>query len=289
MAVRAVTIGFFDGVHNGHRRVLKALLERDADAVAITFWPHPRTVLQQDAGTLFLLNSIEEKRALVHGCGVRNLECMEFDKDFAAKTAKEFIKDYLIDRYACTDLVLGYDNRLGSDGLDTAGVAALAASMGLEVHVVEPYLVDGSAVSSTRIRKVLKDGDVALAARMLGYDFTVSGEVVHGNRIGRTIGFPTANLSLSFARKALPANGVYVTRVTLDDGRQFKAMTNIGVRPTVSQSGEKVIETHLLDFDEDIYGRTISVSFISRIRGEQRFSSVEELASQLQKDKILCV
>lgn len=287
MAVRAVTIGFFDGVHIGHRRVLNTLLDKGGSAGVVTFWPHPRTVLQQEARGLYLLSSLQEKMQAIHDCGVQQVECLEFTRDFASMTAEAFVKEYLIGRMGCTHLVLGYDNRIGSDGLSTQQLAALARSMGLEVQIVDPCVLDGITVSSTQVRNALGQGDVTLAAKMLGRPYSISGMVVPGNRIGRTIGFPTANIALSFPLKAVPANGVYATRVVVQ-GKMYQGMTNIGVRPTVASTGEKVIETNIFDFDRDIYGLEIEIIFDRRIRGEVRFSSLEELAGQLEKDKILC-
>ncbi len=288
MAVRAVTIGFFDGVHIGHRRVLNTLLSKGGEAVAITFWPHPRAVLQQDARDLSLLSSIDEKLSMIRGCGVEDIRMLDFTKDFAGMTAETFIKDLLMERYGCTDLVLGYDNRLGSDGLSTAQVAALGRSLGLVVDIAEPCSVHGITVSSTRIRQALKEGDIALASAMLGQDYGIRGIVVSGNRIGRTLGFPTANLALSFPLKAVPANGVYAVRVKVS-GRQYRGMTNIGVRPTVTDSRQVVIETNIFGFDEDIYGLEMELDFAARIRGERKFSSVTGLQSQLEEDKKQCI
>lgn len=288
MAVRAVTIGFFDGVHIGHRRVLNALLSKGGEALAVTFWPHPRAVLQQDARELSLLSSIDEKLSMIRGCGVEDIRLLDFTKDFAGMTAETFIKDILIERYGCTCLVLGYDNRLGSDGLSTAEVAALGRSLGLDVDIVPPCSAGGITVSSTRIRQALKEGDTALASAMLGKDYSISGIVVPGNRIGRTIGFPTANLALSFPLKAVPANGVYAVRVTVS-GRQYRGMTNIGVRPTVTDSCQIVIETNIFGFDEDIYGLEIELAFAARIRGERKFSSVTQLQGQLEEDRLQCI
>lgn len=287
MAVKAVTIGFFDGVHIGHRRVLKALLEKDSGARVLTFWPHPRTVLQQDARGLYLLSSLQDKKELLAGCGVQNLEVLDFTREFASLSAEKFIKSYLIDTYHCTSLVLGYDNRLGSDALSTTQVADLARKMGMDVEVVPPYELDGIRVSSTQVRNTLQAGDVESVSLMLGRPYDIKGIVVAGNRLGRTIGFPTANLALSFPLKALPANGVYCTEVILE-GRCYRGMTNIGVRPTVSSSGVKTIETHILDFNRDIYGLELELHFLKRIRGEQQFADLEQLRQQLEKDRNMC-
>lgn len=279
-----VTAGFFDGVHTGHRRVLDVLLGTGEAAAVVTFWPHPRVVLQQDAFALSLLDTLDEKEARLRSFGVDDIRCMEFTKEFAALSAEAFIRQCLIDGLGCTRLVLGPDNRFGSDALDTAAIAALASSMGLETSVVEAVIVDGSPVSSTRIRKALSQGEIDAANRMLGYCYSLSGIVVPGNRLGRTIGFPTANIRPSFPLKAIPANGVYGVKVYVD-GREYTGMTNIGIRPTVGNGGERVIETNIFDFNEDIYGYRIDIEFVCRIRNEECFSSIEKLGEQLMLDK----
>lgn len=285
MAVRAVTIGFFDGVHIGHRRVLNTVLSKGGESLAITFWPHPRAVLQQDARGLCMLSSLDEKIAAIKAMGIDEVLCLDFTKDFASMSAESFIKRELVERYHCTDLVLGYDNRLGSDGLSTFQVADLARECGMNVEIVPPCELQGVQVSSTKIRQALSEGEVALAARMLGEWYSISGPVIPGNQIGRKIGFPTANIAPSFPLKAIPADGVYATRIKIGN-RVFGGMTNIGVRPTVTDVPQRVIETHIFDFHEDIYGLEISVTFIDRVRGEVKFSSLEELTSQLRKDEI---
>ena len=282
-----VTVGFFDGVHLGHRRVLRALLAKGSDAAVLTFWPHPRIVLGQNASQLGLLNTLEERMSHLAAVGVSDVRCIEFTKEFAAVSAADFIRECLIGEMGCKTLVLGYDNRLGSDGLDTEQIASLASSMGLEVKIVPPVEVDGVRVSSTRIRRFLEEGDVERAAAMLGYRYALEGEVIEGKRLGRTIGFPTANLQPSSDIKVVPANGVYVVDVEVG-GRHFRGMTNIGVRPTLDDKRGRTIETHILDFNEDIYGKEIRLEFIARVRNERKFTSLAELAEQLEQDRQNC-
>ncbi len=285
MAVKAVTIGFFDGVHIGHRRVLMELLSRDAEATVVTFWPHPRAVLQQDARGLCMLNSYDEKVEAMRAIGVENVECIDFTRDFALMKAETFMKEYLIGELGCTCLVLGYDNRLGSDGLSTEQVAALGEKMGLDVQIVPPCMMDGVTVSSTRIREALSHGDVELSGRMLGANYSLKGMVVPGNQKGRSIGFPTANILPSFPLKAIPADGVYATRVIVE-GVRYDGMTNIGVRPTLSCGNSRTIETNIFEFDKDIYGLEVELEFVSRIRQERKFESLDQLRGQLEKDKM---
>lgn len=282
-----VTVGFFDGVHMGHRRVLQTLCSKGEEAAVVTFWPHPRVVLQNDARGFSLLTSIEEKTALIRECGLEDIRCMEFTRELAALPAEVFVGEYLIKQMGCTRLVLGYDNRLGSDAMRTEEIAVMGEKMGLRVEIVPPYMYDGFSVSSTRIRNCLADGDVSAAASMLGYRYKLSGMVVPGNGLGRTIGFPTANLAPSFPLKIIPANGVYATEVIVG-GRTYRGMTNIGVRPTLGENLQCLIETNIFDFDEDIYGMEIQVCFIAKIRSEQRFPSLDELRRQLTTDRHHC-
>lgn len=282
-----VSVGFFDGVHLGHRKVLDKALSLDAGATVVTFWPHPRAVLGQDARNLSLLSSSEGKAQLLRSAGIKNIHVIDFSREFASRSARDFVQTELIDALGCTTLVLGYDNRLGSDGLSTPEVAALCREMGLQVEIVPPYMFEGEPVSSTRIRRALADGDVAAAGAMLGYDYAVSGVVVPGNQIGRTIGFPTANLAPTFPLQAIPDGGVYVSDVCVG-GRHYRGMTNIGTRPTIYEGNAgsaRVIETHILDFCEDIYALEMTVSFRARLRSECKFGSLEELKGQLEKDR----
>lgn len=282
-----VTVGFFDGVHLGHRRVLRSLLERGEQAAVITFWPHPRVVLQQDAHSLALLNTREEKMARLQELGVKDIHCLDFTLEMSRLSAEEFIREVLVGEFDCTELILGHDNRLGCDGLCTEDIAKLAGGMGLKVEVVPSFQYKDIGISSTRIRQAVCEGDVALASELLGYRYSLSGIVVSGNRLGRTIGFPTANIKPSFPLKAVPGNGVYAVDVTVG-GKRYKGMTNIGTRPTVGDNLEMVIETNIFDFDEDIYGMEISVEFIARVRSEKKFASMDELAQQLKIDKHRC-
>ncbi len=282
-----VTVGFFDGVHIGHRRVIATLLERGEDAVAVTFWPHPRVALQQDASLLKFIDSPTEKAALLRSLGLSDVRIINFDRAFAALTAEEFIREYLVKQVGCTCLVLGSDNHLGSDALDYQGLKPICDRLGIETVIVPPCFMDGSKVSSTRIRTSIAAGRVEEAARMLGRPYSLDGVVVSGNRIGRTLGFPTANLKLSFPLKVVPAGGVYASE-SIIGGRRYRSMTNIGVRPTVATGPEVVIETNIFDFDEDIYGHELRLEFLSRIREEVKFSSLEALAEQLDKDRKKC-
>lgn len=286
-----VATGFFDGVHLGHQRVINTLLsaarERGEQSAVITFWPHPRTVLQDDARTFRLLTPLLEKKDSLTAMGVDRVEVLDFSRGFSRLTAERYLREWIIDRYGGTAIVLGYDNRMGSDGLSHDEIVSLAESLGLTVLEV-PAISAGpdSTISSTRIRKALEAGDVKAAEAMLGRRYSLHGVVVGGNRKGRTIGFPTANVQLYEPLKLVPANGVYLVEVdTL--GSSHTGMANIGVRPTVGGSS-RVIEVHIFDFDEQIYGLDIRLRLVDRLRGERRFDSLEELGHQLAADREEC-
>lgn len=284
-----VSTGFFDGVHLGHRKVIERLRllasERGEESVVVSFWPHPRNVLQQNAEALRLLNGLEEKKRLVKSIGADRMEIVPFTKEFSLLSDKEFMSRWLIDRFGATALVLGYDHRIGHDpGLTQGQVAADARSLGLATETVGEYMLDGAAVSSTKIRKLISEGDVAGADRMLGYRYSLGGVVVLGNRIGRTIGFPTANMKTYEPLKMIPGDGVYLVWVKVLD-KVFRGICNIGCRPTVGDNAGRTIETNILDFDEDVYGLDISLEFVEKLRGEVKFSSLAELSAQIARDE----
>lgn len=276
-----IATGFFDGVHPGHRLVIDTLLseasKRGEQSVVVSFWPHPRAVLQSGADSLRYLTSREEKSAMLREMGVDRVETVPFTRQFASLSARDYLQMLGRD-FGCTEVVLGYDTRFGSEQAGPEEIAALAFAMGMEAVIVPPVYIDGAPVSSTRIRAALEEGDVALAARLSGRPYRLHGVVVAGNRLGRTIGFPTANMKLYEPLMMVPKNGVYHTRVYDKEG-----LTNIGIRPTVG-GGALTIETHILDFDEMIYGLDITVDFISRIRDERRFPSLSGLRTQLESD-----
>lgn len=313
-----IATGFFDGVHLGHRSVVRQLVaaarERGTDSVIVTFRPHPRAVLQQDAPGLRLLTSFAEKRELLLSLGVDRVEVIQFNREFASLTAEQYIRDWLVGRFGCTAMVFGYDNRVGSDGADASAVRGIASRLGVELI---PCTALGD-ISSTKIRAALSAGDVEAASAMLGYDYFLNGVVVSGNRIGRTLGFPTANMQLYEPLKLIPENGVYLVRVEFPEltgeyglvpafseapvscgssgaegmsrgSRILYGMCNIGSRPTVNLGANVTIETNIFDFDEDIYGLPLRISFMKRLRGETRFSSTAALRDQLTADRAACL
>ena len=276
-----VATGFFDGVHIGHRMVIETLMqaarERGEESVILTFWPHPRTVLQNDAIQLRLLNSLVEKKAILKGLGVDRVEVIPFTREFSRMTAQEYFKSVVIQGYSGTAVLLGYDNRIGSDTASPEQASIKARELGLDVIRTDRVSSVGIAVSSTKIRNALSAGDVELAANLLCYQYSMHGVVVSGKQLGRTIGFPTANMQLYEPLKLIPGDGVYLTIVeTL--GRRFFGMTNIG----------QLVETHILDFDEMIYGLDIKVNFVRKIRGEIKFDSLEALRMRLVEDEKVC-
>ena len=309
--VAVVTTGFFDGVHLGHRHVLSAVVssarERGEEAVVVTFWPHPRTVLQQDAREFRILTSLEEKKALLAAAGIDRVEVLPFTREFAAMTAQEYLQ-LLRDKYDASLVVMGYDNRIGSDRLTIDALTGAfesrkpsslrSLSLPTSLRAVGPLPFtwpraamvseDSNApvISSTKIRKALTEGRVEEANGMLGYRYGLYGAVVAGNRVGRTMGFPTANMQLYEPLKLVPANGVYAVEAEVL-GATYKGMCNIGMRPTVG-GATRTIETHILDFDQDIYGLPLRIRFLRRIRDERKFPSLEALREQLTLDALKC-
>ena len=287
-----VATGFFDGVHVGHRLVIKQLVEaaavRGDESMVITFWPHPRNVLQKEARTLRLLTTLQEKKQMLADLGVDHVEVLRFTKDFSTMTTEDYLR-MLMEEYGAKTVLLGYDNRIGCDAKDSDQVARVAEGLGLEVIRTDMVPSEqGYAVSSTKIRQRLEAGDVQGAAAMLGYEYPLHGVVVAGNRIGRTLGFPTANMQLYEPLKLVPGNGAYFVRVDTV-GRWFYGMCNIGHRPTVGSGNARTIETNIFGFDEDIYGLDIKVTFLQKIRDEIRFASLEELKNQLVNDRDSCL
>lgn len=285
-----IATGFFDGVHIGHRFVIGQLVnaarERGDRSMVVTFWPHPRNVLQDDARDLRLLTTLDEKKNLLLGLGVDHVEVLPFTKEFSRLTTREYFRDILVSRFGARAILVGYDNRMGCDPQTPESMERTAEEEGLDViRLGSVASSSGVTVSSTKIREAVAAGEVESAAAMLGYEYSLLGVVVAGNRLGRTIGFPTANIQLYEPLKLLPGNGVYSVRAeTL--GREFKGMCNIGVRPTVRSGGERTIETNIFDFEEDIYGLDLKITFLRKIRDERRFASIDALRAQLEADKL---
>lgn len=279
--------GFFDGVHKGHRKVLSLLCEvarkEGKKSAVISFWPHPRSVLQQQAYNLRLLNSLEEKKDLIRELGVNKFITIPFNKEFSKLSTEEFLR-LLKEKYEVSTLIIGYDHRLGHDHISQKEMIQIAESIGMKMVRVDEFIVGQHIISSTKIRKLLQAGDVATANAFLGYRYGLKGVVVSGQKVGRTMGFPTANMGVYDPLKILPADGVYSVFVEVL-GKVYIGICNIGIRPTVGDNNERTIETHILDFNEDIYGLDIKIEFVDKIREERKFSSLGMLKEQLSKDK----
>lgn len=288
-----IATGFFDGVHLGHRFILSQLVDvahsRGDESMVVTFWPHPRNVLQDDARNLRLLTSMEEKKALIRSIGVDHVEVVPFTRDFSRLTTEEYLRDWIAGKFGGKAVLIGYDNRIGSDRCTPEQTAGIARSLGLDVISPESFsTAGGTVISSTKIRNLVNAGEIESADEMLGYEYQLLGVVVSGNRLGRTIGFPTANMQLYEPLKLVPGRGVYLVRVeTL--GRSLYGMCNIGVRPTVGAGNALTIETNIFGFDEDIYGLDLRLSFIRKIRDEVKFNDFSLLAAQLEKDRRICL
>ncbi len=287
-----ITTGTFDGVHRGHRAVFDVMKKEaekiNGETVVITFFPHPRFVLGLDVESLKFITTMERKIDLLEEAGIDHLFIIEFTKEFSKNSSETFIRDYLIKPFHPKKIIIGHDHHFGRNRHGSYELLLkLGAENGFDVIRVDPLQIDGLTVSSTRIRKLLEKGDVSNANKLLGYEYSIKGVVVHGNGIGRTIGYPTANIETGNEYKLIAANGVYACRVECE-GILYKGMTNIGFRPTINQS-ELTIEVNIFDFDKDIYGDTITIFFVDRLRSEVKFDSLEALKEQLAEDRLIAL
>lgn len=284
-----VTSGTFDGVHIGHQKILNRVIEvarsNGGESVLITFWPHPRMVLNNDKGFLKLINTMEEKQELLREIGIDHLILIPFTPEFANTSSTEFIKNILVNAIGTRKLIIGYNHRFGKNREGNfENLVRDSHYYGFEVEEIPRHEIDNIGISSTIIRKSLADGDIVNAEKFLGHPFLINGLVIHGDKLGKTIGFPTANLQIEEAYKLIPGDGVYAVTVNID-GVEYMGMLNIGIRPTVDGQNKK-IEVHILDFNEEIYGKKISITFVRKVRNEQKFNSLDELKQQLEKDRI---
>lgn len=282
-----LTLGTFDGVHIGHKKILERITQNTEngkyESLVLTFFPHPRMVLQEKS-EIKLLNTIAEKSKLLDQTGIENLVIHPFNESFSRLTAEEFVSSILVDQFQIQKIIIGHDHRFGRNR--TANIdhlIAFGAEYGFEVEQISAQEIQDVSVSSTKIRKALDEGNIALANEYLGYSYFMTGEVVKGKQLGRTIGFPTANIQIKEDYKKIPKNGVYVVKAIVDQKEVF-GMMNIGFNPTVNGDKQN-IEVHLFDFDADIYGQQIEVSLLHYLREEQKFGSVELLTAQLHQDK----
>lgn len=283
------TIGSFDGVHKGHVQVIECLKKvarsLQGETVIISFEPHPREVLYPQEKRPGILTSLEEKSAILEKQGIEHLIILPFTRSLAELGYQEFVRDLLVEQMGIKGLVVGYDHRFGKNREGTfEKLKGLAAKYRFYIEQEEAYEENRINISSTKIRTALELGDIALVNDFLGYAYPISGEVVHGDKIGRAIGFPTANLQVDDERKLLPAAGVYAVKIALRD-KEYAGMLNVGIRPTVSDSGIVRLETHIFGFDGNLYGEKITVSLVRRVRGERKFDGIQELSDQLARDK----
>lgn len=285
-----VTVGTFDGVHLGHRKIIESLSEiareKNLRKVVVTFNPHPRIALSDNNAGIKILTTIEEKINILERLGVDIVYVINFTKEFASTSAIDFYKNILIDGIGLSHLVIGYDHMFGKNregNIET--IKHLSDEFGFTYHRVEEFRMHGEIVSSSAIRKLLTVNDISKANEFLGSEYTLEGLVVVGDKRGSKIGFPTANISLTEPHKLIPGRGVYYVKVLTQDGREYDGMMNIGYRPTVRYESEMFLEVNIFDFDKDIYGEKIRIKFIEFLRDEIKFSSLEELIAQLNKDK----
>ena len=283
-----VTIGTFDGVHLGHQKIINQLVAiakaEQLQALVLTFFPHPRMVVQEDM-SIKLINTIDEKAELMQNLGVDHLVIKAFTKEFSRLTALEYVRDVLVNKLHTKHIIIGYDHHFGRNR--TANIDHLkefGAFYGFEVTEIDAHEVGDVAVSSTKIRTALENGDIKTANQFLGYNFMLSGSVVKGRGLGKTIQFPTANLKINESYKLIPKKGVYLVQ-SLIETKLVYGMMNIGTNPTVSSSEDVSIEVFLFDFDQSLYGRQITVELLDWIRDEIKFSGLQELKLQLESDR----
>jgi riboflavin kinase/FMN adenylyltransferase len=282
-----VTIGTFDGVHLGHQKIV-AQITKNADALnceslVLTFFPHPRMVLQE--GTeMKQLNTLNEKIALLDNLGIDNLVVHPFDKEFSRLTAEEFVKKVLVNVFKIKKIIIGHDHRFGRNRTATIDdLINFGKTYGFEVEQISAEEINEVSISSTKIRNALLEGNIELATNYLGYDYSLTGIIFKGKQLGRTIGYPTANITIEEDYKLIPNNGVYIAKSVLN-GKTVFGMMNIGTRPTVDGT-KQTIEINFFDFKQDLYGQKITISLLHRMRSEQKFESIDALKNQLGKDK----
>lgn len=285
-----VTTGTFDGLHVGHRTILNRLKEIAAaingETVVLTFFPHPRMVLYPDNKDLKLIDTIDERIEFLKAENIDHLIIHPFSKEFSRLSSIEFVREILVNKLGTKKLVIGYNHQFGRNREGSfEHLKEFSSLYGFEVEEIPAKIVDDVDVSSTKIRNAINNGDIKTANAYLNRHFTLRGKVSHGNKIGREIGFPTANLMIEESYKIIPKIGAYAVIAWINEN-SYKAMLNIGLRPTFNNESGVKIEVHIFNFDKDIYGETIKIEFIDRIRDEIKFNSIDELKIQLQQDKI---
>jgi riboflavin kinase/FMN adenylyltransferase len=289
-----LTIGTFDGVHIGHQKIISRLkevaLQKGGETVILTFFPHPRMILHPDDLNIKLISTMDEKAERLENLGIDHLIITPFTRDFSNLNPQEYIRDVLVEKIGTTHIIIGYDHRFGKDR--SGGLKELqnyATEFRYEVEEIPEQDIDDVAISSTKIRNALLNGDVKTAENFLGYPFHLSGKVIKGDQIGRKIGFPTANLFIEESYKLIPSDGIYAVSVDFKSGnsknRSAKGMAYIGHRPTINGMSRN-IEVHIFDFADDIYGETIRINFLEYLRDDKKFNSLDELKEQLGRDEV---
>lgn len=286
-----VTMGTFDGVHPGHRALLKRVrnlaVAENKESVVLTFWPHPRIVLDQDAEKLRLLTSLDEKIQFISQIGIDHLIVIQFTKEFAELSATDFLENILVKQINIGHLVIGFNHRFGKGGITLEEIIRLSRRLNFNLSQFKHIDIDGQYPSSTTIRNLLMGAKIRQANQLIGYLYSITGRVTGGMQLGRKLAYPTANLILEERAKLVPPDGVYACFVKVT-GKYYGGMVNIGYRPTVnSQMDNRSIEVHILDFKEDIYSEEVTIQFIDKIRDEMRFPNMEELKTQLQQDEYI--
>ncbi|HMK17402.1 MAG TPA: bifunctional riboflavin kinase/FAD synthetase [Chitinophagaceae bacterium] len=303
-----VTIGTFDGVHVGHRQIINKLkveaIKVNGESVIITFHPHPRKVISSAILGVRLINTLEEKIEVLAGLGIDHLVIVPFTDAFANQPAEEYIRDFLYEKFHPDSVIIGYDHRFGRERLgDYKLLEKMAPQFGFKIKEISKHILEEIAISSTNIREAVLHNDIAMANKLLGYTFFFEGEVVHGNKLGRQLGYPTANLKVHDHEKIIPGDGIYAVYVSIKRGLQieeatmdevnsfpfedlqYKGMMSIGFRPTVDGK-HRVIEVNVFDFNIDIYGKTMRVYVKKFLRAEVKFNTLEELVKQIDQDKV---
>ena len=282
-----LTLGTFDGVHIGHKKILEKITQNTEnekyESLVLTFFPHPRMILQEESA-IKLLNTITEKIDLLEKTGIENLVIHPFDESFSRLTAEEFVREILVEQFHIQKIIIGHDHRFGRNR--TANIDDLidfGKKYGFEVEQISAQEINEISVSSTKIRNALEEGDIVLANKYLGYEYFLTGTIIKGKQLGRTIGFPTANLKIEENYKLIPRNGVYIVSSIINNKTVF-GMMNIGFNPTVDGENQ-TIEIHFFDFEADLSHQKITVSLLHRIRSEKKFDSVVLLKEQLEKDR----
>jgi riboflavin kinase / FMN adenylyltransferase len=284
-----ITIGTFDGVHMGHRQIIQKLKEEAAaingETVIITFHPHPRKIVSSAILGIRLINTLEEKISLLEQLGVDHLVIVPFTEAFANQPAEDYIRDFLVEKFKPHTIIIGYDHRFGRDRQgDYVLLEERALAYKYSLKEIPKHILDNSSISSTNIREDILHNRIETANKLLGYEFFFSGEVVHGDKLGRQLGYPTANLKINNEEKIIPGNGIYAVYGELEGNKRYKGMMSIGFRPTVDGK-KRVIEVNLFDFNEQIYGRELRVYVKKYLRAEVKFESLEKLVQQIDKDK----